>query len=190
MLPATDGLFLGETLTPRRWDGSRLLNVLLSDGSRAMAGDLKSDTAFNRSLGTIGNEFLNVRARYFYAQSNSPTGSCSYYARKSTGALIIVISYNEGLNISYLGNALVKTILQGSTIFLKSNMVDMFDDATTGRYFRPGAVWASEGLPAAGESYRGKMILLLDDVGGGSDKFYCCMKAVDESYSWVEVATG
>jgi len=27
LLPATDGLFLGETTTPRRWDGSRLINL-------------------------------------------------------------------------------------------------------------------------------------------------------------------
>jgi hypothetical protein len=58
LLPATDGLYLGETTIPRRWDGSRLINlsgsqmpdVLLLNGSREMTGDLKPDYTY-RKLG-------------------------------------------------------------------------------------------------------------------------------------------
>jgi len=62
-LPAFDGLFLGEDITPRRWDGSKLINisgsqipdVLLLNGSRAMTGDL--------TLGSYGINFSNTRTR-------------------------------------------------------------------------------------------------------------------------------
>jgi len=58
LLPAIDGLFLGETITPRRWDGRRLINLdasnialgsldsarfpsaFLTDGSRKITGDI------------------------------------------------------------------------------------------------------------------------------------------------------
>jgi len=44
-------------------------------------------------------------------------------------------------------------------------------------------------LPPASSSYRGKMIRV-EGGAGVTDKLYCCMKKADNSYEWVQVATG
>lgn len=44
-------------------------------------------------------------------------------------------------------------------------------------------------LPAAGEQWRGK-IVLIEGAAGVADVVYCCLKAIDESYSWEVVASG
>ena len=38
LLPAVDGLFLGETTTPRRWDGSKLINLPAAGGGKSVLG--------------------------------------------------------------------------------------------------------------------------------------------------------
>jgi len=44
-------------------------------------------------------------------------------------------------------------------------------------------------LPTPDETYRGKMIRV-EGGPGEADKLYVCMKAADESYSWVQIASG
>ena len=48
LLPDIDGRFLGETLTPRRWDGSRLLGVALNPANAEF--DMNYFSLFNVGL--------------------------------------------------------------------------------------------------------------------------------------------
>jgi len=44
-------------------------------------------------------------------------------------------------------------------------------------------------LPAPSATYRGRMIRV-EGASGVADKLYICMKNTDDSYSWIEVASG
>lgn len=48
---------------------------------------------------------------------------------------------------------------------------------------------ADGSLPTASESYRGK-ILRVEGGAGVADKLYMCMKKADDTYAWVQVASG
>jgi hypothetical protein len=44
LLPSVDGLFLGETITPRRWDGSKLINLPLPITLHGGRSNIEKDT--------------------------------------------------------------------------------------------------------------------------------------------------
>ncbi len=50
-------------------------------------------------------------------------------------------------------------------------------------------LWLADGLTAATEENRGKM-LVVQGVSGVPDKAYICLKNYDNSYSWKEFASG
>jgi len=44
-------------------------------------------------------------------------------------------------------------------------------------------------LPTPSSYYRGKMIRV-EGGAGVADKLYCCMKKADDTYAWVQIASG
>jgi len=44
-------------------------------------------------------------------------------------------------------------------------------------------------LPGASETYRGAMVRV-EGGAGVADKLYCCMKKADDTYAWVQIASG
>jgi hypothetical protein len=209
-LPATDGLFLGETLNTRRWDVSKLINlsgsqisdVLLLNGSRAMAGDLdlvnnkllttnfmfKDDPAvpilrlLNRSgsangLFSCGGFYSLGNCEiwgYFYSKYALYTDAASHpFKHKNTGG-------------TWEDTAKMVQGAVGSCRFdiPQAGDITIIDD----RFLKVGK--DSDGtLPTPCADYRGK-IIRVEGATGTSDKLYCCMKKTDDTYEWVQVASG
>lgn len=62
----------------------------------------------------------------------------------------------------------------------------VWKDLWLGSYLRTGKV---SSLPSPSVSHRGK-IVRVEGASGVADTLYCCMKKADDSYEWVQVATG
>jgi len=192
LLPATDGLFLGETLTPRRWDGSKLrfsqIDVGPSDPSKVYVGSylLKSETA-PAVLG-LRNRADNAHAMFrcggFYSMGNCEIwgyvlakteiwgdGNPTSIKQRNTGG-----AFDEVARLVKAGTACLEVPRAGDITFLDDKFLKLGKD--------------SDGnLPTPDSSYRGKMIRVEGGVGE-ADKLYVCMKSSSEAHSWVQIGSG
>lgn len=202
-LPDADGRFLGETTTPRRWDGSRLLGVMRLDGSLLMTGTFKSTASpLAIQLGDESTQALGGIQVFNPGYSHPFLEKTSFYADK---------------NLTFLYDAYIYglTLLSGASLGLEDDDTVSIGDPThrlnaihtMGLYLYGTAVQTDmkfipvndvsifigkdedSSLPMASEGFRGKMIRVEGGIGA-ADKLYCCLKKADDTYAWVQVASG
>ena len=213
-LPATDGLFLGETTTPRRWDASKLINLvetqipvltdakypnaLLLDGSRAMTGNLN-----------LGGKLLdfgdNVVLRLGVADNSVRiTDKLNTVYRPLYCAMISIEKmYSTANNFIFRTNTETG---KGIVSFQSFNGTDWLEAARLGTLNQFDATFHipragditllddkflkigkdSDGtLPTPDASYRGKMIRVEGSVGV-ADEVYIC-KWNGTAYKWFKI---
>jgi len=215
-VPHVDGRFLGELGPPlRRWDGSRLLGVIRQDGSLPMTGALQNtagiinlDKQFAAYFGKIffraddgtpkvlikgyyngieirtgaDTDTANLACKYFSASYWQALETTSWLAAKpSIGSIIVLYGYDgvASQEVARVQSGNIPTF----NIPLAGN-ISIIDD----RFIQIGK--DSDGsLPTPGADYRGKVIRV-EGASGVADVLYCCMKKTDNSYAWIQVATG
>jgi hypothetical protein len=205
LAPGSDGQFLGETLTPRRWDGSRLINlsgsqmadVLLLDGTRTMTGNLDVGTkglvTTNLGIYEFTSTMLMVRNRANTAWRDLGVSSLSFrtaYGGFGCNASPIYFAANAAsggvvyFRTYYPTTYDVAKFVDGYFQIMRSGDIDLIDD----KFIKIGK--DSDGtLPTASADYRGKMIRV-EGGAGVADTLYVCMKKADDTYAWIPVASG
>jgi len=141
------------------------LQYLLADGTRRMTGHLLPASSLQYNLGSSTVKWLR-------GYLNDVFLSNKLYSDK-------IGEYSSGMGVT-IDNLLVK---DGG---LPSVAADILQ---TGEVFLRTGVDADGILPTPGASYRGKMIRV-EGGAGVADKLYICMKAADESFSWIQIAIG
>jgi len=221
LLPAVDGLLLGETSTPRRWKGNKLIldaieSALIPDvtKTRNLGSALKLwasvyvqklflSTVAGEGAGTIvprvdaayGLGSPTYRWQTIYAMEHhlrEPGVSTYYYFNQMGNELIFW--YNDGISDTglFYFDGVAQRIELVDLAPISNDAKDLgtsdlkWRNLFLSQYLLSGKVAS---LPTADSSYRGKMIRV-EGGAGVADKLYCCMKKADNSYEWVQVASG
>jgi len=159
-LPATDGLFLGETTTPRRWDGSKLINLKNSQ----ITYDSDIVTSYNIKLLFGGN---------FWRIMNDSDNIAFRWINETTP--YFELSRSFGAILCYRDLVPLLSCCLGSEGY-------PFWNLWLGSYLRLGSVAS---LPTPDVSYRGKMIRVEGSVGV-ADEVYIC-KWNGTAYKWFKI---
>jgi len=205
LAPGSDGQFLGETLTPRRWDGSRLINlsgsqmadVLLLDGTRTMTGNfdlgnydllttdlyLESTPSaliiWNRAKSTYKSLYFNAAECMGF---NIITSSGFFYARNYDNAYVLFAARDNGVGLVECARLI--GAVEPNFEISKAGNINIIDD----KFIKIGK--DSDGtLPTASADYRGKMIRV-EGGAGMADTLYLCMKKTDDTYAWIQITSG
>lgn len=217
LLPASDGLFLGEDITPRRWDGSRLTFTRTLNLANQTIDDIKEWRSHDPAFGAIAARFHQTGSNMWSLDKESGLEDlvldvtafrCSQFTAKST-YFSINTDFDYG-QIWFRGlrnnNAIEWMLYDAGLSNLREVMVAKAGGFQTDgepkidiNYggnisIRPDNFLQigkdSDGtLPTADASYRGKMIRV-EGGAGVADKLYMCMKSASDTYSWVQIASG
>ena len=137
-----------------------------------IAGTLLPTTTLISDIGSVLKKWRYIRSKYFSVDGDGAVAS-----------------------VSLTCNALLTEPITCTNITPVDDAANDLADVWGGKRFRNlglslylllGKIAV---LPAASATYRGKTVRV-EGAEGVADKLYCCMKADDDSYSWVQVAIG
>jgi len=212
LLPAADGLFLGETTTPKRWDGSKLLGVIRQDGSLPMTGDfdiaskklLTTNLAFyqkdvntfritNRAITTtkdleLKNLYVDsiISATTIRARTQSTELTIQAWAGGSLGDIVFSTSTGSiAARLTTAGEFIISRA--GDIIVLDTKSVLLGNDS-----FVLIGKDSDDILPTPNATYRGKMIRVEATLYSGlTDRVAVCIyRDPFGDYVWKDLVSG
>lgn len=192
-LPATDGLFLGEATTPRRWDGSKLINLLSSQ--MTFNGDLLPDTSYVYRIGNRAlSKFwlgLDIAGYAYGVLAYATVGSVMpAWFPPSLAGMCMPHLYFEYYDYEMgLPHQKFIIFLNDDTLFLRQYQENTFiaeyrfssNMLTLPKYLLLGK---EPSLPTAESAYRGRLVRQ-EGATGYKDKVMVCKKLIDDSYAWL-----